>query len=128
MSRAFFIYLHQMPYFLRDLHLTCVKALQGHRASPTPQSRTSSRGLGTMRGNNVSTSTNTDELQVSRAHQRALLCLSLSAGLSKGRRAICPGAKHTFVFPKLYGFPRLDRRRIKAFSQMCGDGHHTGHG
>lgn len=77
--------------------------------NPTAQSHTSSIGLWTMGENNVSTSTNTDEPWVSRAHQTAPLRLSLSAGLSRGRRAICPGAKHTFVFPKLYGFPRLDR-------------------
>lgn len=61
-----------------------------------------------MGENNVSTSTNTDELRVSRAHQTAPLCLSLSAGLSR-EKSYLPGAKHTFVFPKLYGFPRLDR-------------------
>lgn len=65
--------------------------------NPTAQSHTSSRGLGQW------------ERIMSQPAQTALHCLSLSAGLSKGRRAICPEAKHTFVFPKLYGFPRLDR-------------------
>ncbi len=86
--------------------LRCSKATG---LNPTAQSHTSSRELRTMGENNVSTSTNTDELRVRRAHQIAPLCLSLSAGLSKGIWAICPWAKHTFVFPKLYGFPRLDR-------------------
>lgn len=78
--------------------------------NPTAQSHTSSRELSTMGENNVSSSTNTDELWISRAHQTTPLCLPLSAGLSKGRRDICPGVKHNFVFLKLYGFPRLDRQ------------------
>lgn len=44
---------------LGDLHLTCVKALQGHRAQCYGPS---SMGRQTMGENNVSTSTNTDEL------------------------------------------------------------------